>query len=225
MGQQTSRQELISQELDDQQTRDWFTLNVALREATKALAISLHHKISVIHKNVKTSCRGLGECNENCSATKTNSTQWCRPCSLWQNEILSLCEPAYQHKITWERYHSAQWPSNPYEFARVFIPRAHRFYYKSNEFHEDIRYTLSFIENCVEFEVPRETIQKAWVVRNSFKRKGKMRVRKNYLHDAMTVLLALLESPSISDHGAITPAVKKLRALNGELEESSCCIS
>ncbi|XP_041377935.1 uncharacterized protein CXorf38 homolog isoform X2 [Gigantopelta aegis] len=222
MGQQTSRQEFLNEEMTDPRTRDWFTLNLALRESTEALAICIHHKISVLHKRSRRAQGNLPACHRNCS--QTQDSQWCATCNWWKGEIYSLCKDEYKQRINWSRYHSAQWPLIPYEFARVFIPRAHRLYYKSNEFHEDIRFSLSLLENCEEFNIPKELIQKAWVVRNSFRRKGKMKIRKSDLNQGIKVLLDILSMPEIESHEAIPPAIQKLKTLSTSIEENGCCI-
>ncbi|KAK6176434.1 hypothetical protein SNE40_014721 [Patella caerulea] len=224
MGSSHTKEDILSQEMTDPQTQDWLCLNVALREATKALAICTHHRIAAFHKHAKRFIGQLAPCpNQNCSKKFQQTQQWCIACREWRREIVEFCEKGYVEKIDWSKYHSSKWMSNPYEVARVLIPKAHSFYYKSNEFHEDIRFTLSYIENSLAFDVDKEIIQKAWVLRNSFKRKGKMKITNTDLVNSVDCLIKLLEFPSIYCHKAVPPAVRKLKSLL-KIEESSCVI-
>ncbi|KAK7093433.1 uncharacterized protein [Littorina saxatilis] len=224
MGQLSSRQELINHELSNPAARDWMCVSLALRDATKALAASMHTWISRMHRRIKRVVPHSDPCTQNCSQRKQDVSFWCPTCLAWQQQILSLCEPHYKSRVVWSRFRSQDWPDNPYEAARVFIPRAHRFYYKSNEFHEDIRYALCFLENCSMMEVPQDLIQKSWVLRNSFKRRGRMRAKRRDMQQALTVLIDLLKLPQIAEHEAVGPVLQKLTSLKGSSEESSCTI-
>jgi hypothetical protein len=108
--------------------------------------------------------------------------------------------------------------------ARVFIPKAHRLYYKSNEFHEDIRFALSFMENCNVMDLPQDLIQRAWVLRNSFRRRGRMRAKRKDMQHALSVLVALLKVPQVSEHESVAPVLQKLSELQNHKEENSCTI-
>lgn len=224
MGQLTSRQQLINQELSNPAARDWMCVSLALRDATRALAASMHMWISRMHRRIKRDITPLEACQRNCSQTCQADSSWCSTCKAWQHAIITLCEPQYKGRVVWSRFRSQDWSTNPYEVARVFIPRAHRFYYKSNEFHEDIRYTLCFLENCTAIEVPQDLIQKAWVLRNSFKRRGRMRAKRRDMQHALSVLISLLKVPQIAEHEAISPVLKKLTELQHAKDESSCTI-
>ena len=224
MGQLSSRQELINEELSSPAARDWLCASLALRDATRALAASMHTWIARLHRRMKRAVAPLEACDRNCSQTCPDNRSWCTACIAWQREILSLCEPQYKGRVVWSRFRSQDWSSNPYEVARVFIPRAHRFYYKSNEFHEDIRYTLCFLENCTAVEVPHDLIQKAWVFRNSFKRRGRMRAKKRDMQHSLSMLINLLKVPQIAEHEAVGPVLKKLTDLQNSRDESSCTI-
>ncbi|XP_076472309.1 uncharacterized protein LOC143301801 [Babylonia areolata] len=223
MGQLSSRQELINQELSSPAARDWLCVSLALRDATKALAASMHMWIARLQRRVKRAVPPLEACRHNCSQTCPDLRTWCPTCLAWQREILSLCEPRYKGKIVWSRFRSSDWPENPYEVARVFISRAHRFYYKSNEFHEDIRFTLCFLENCTAIDVPPALIQKAWVLRNSFRRRGRMRTKKRDMQQALTVLISLLQVPQIAEHEAVGPVLQKLTALQSTVDTRNGC--
>lgn len=218
-----SRQELINQELSNPAARDWLCVTLALRDATRALAASMHTWIARVHRHIKHAVPTMEPCTYNCSQKFTDMSQYCGMCLAWQREIAALCESHYGGKVIWSRFRSQDWPTNPYEVARVFIPRAHRFYYKSNEFHEDIRYTLCFLENCKVIDAPRDLIQKAWVLRNSFKRRGRMRAKKRDMQQALSVLIQLLQTPQISEHEAVSPVLQKLRSLQSASEETSSC--
>lgn len=224
MGQLTSRQELINDELSNPAARDWLCVSLALRDATKALAVSIHSWIDRIHRHIKGKASRAGTCQQNCSQTKQDVSSWCPTCSSWMREILALCEPKFKNRIVWSRFRSQEWPHNPYEVARVFIPRAHRFYYKSNEFHEDIRFTLCFMENCTLMEVPQDLIHKAWILRGSFRRRGRMRAKKKDMQQALSILIALLNVPQVTEHEAVAPVLQKLTALKNNSEESTCTI-
>ncbi|KAK7469554.1 hypothetical protein BaRGS_00036402 [Batillaria attramentaria] len=224
MGQLASRQELINQELSNPAARDWLCVSLALRDATRALAASMHTWIARVHRRIKRAVPGFETCSYNCSQKFSDVSQWCATCLAWQREISCLCENHYAGRVVWSRFRSQDWPDNPYEVARVFIPRAHRFYYKSNEFHEDIRYALCFLENCTAVEVPQDLIQKSWVLRNSFKRRGRMRAKKRDMQHALSVLIHLLQLPQISEHEAVLPVLQKLRSLQTAKDESSCTI-
>lgn len=224
MGQLTSRQDLINQELSNPAARDWMCVSLALRDATRALAASMHTWIARVHRHIKHTVPSLEPCTYNCSQKFSEVSQWCPLCVAWQREIVALCENHYSSRIVWSRFRSSDWPANPYEVARTFIPRAHRFYYKSNEFHEDIRFALCFLENCTVIEVPQDLIQKAWVLRNSFKRRGRMRAKKRDMQHALSVLIQLLQVPQISEHEAVSPVLQKLRSLQSAKDESSCII-
>lgn len=224
MGQLSSRQELINQELSNPAARDWLCVSLALRDATRALAASMHMWISRMHRRIKRTLTPLEVCKQNCSQTCQDDSSWCPACKAWQGAIVSLCKPHYKGRIVWSRFRSQDWSANPYEVARVFIPRAHRLYYKSNEFHEDIRYTLCFLENCTAVEVPPNLIQKAWVLRSSFKRRGRMRAKRQDMQHALSVLISLLKVPEIAEHEAIGPVLQKLTELQHTKDESSCTV-
>lgn len=223
MGQLTSRQELINHELSNPATRDWLCVSLALRDATKALAASMHMWIARIHRQIKRAVPHLEACQQNCSQTCPDLHSWCPTCTAWQREILSLCEPRYKGRVVWSRFRSVDWPTNPYEVARVFISRAHRFYYKSNEFHEDIRFTLCFLENCTAIDVPNTLIQKAWVLRNSFRRRGRMRAKKRDMQQTLSVLIKLLQVPQIAEHEAVGPVLQKLTDLQNTTDARNGC--
>lgn len=224
MGQLTSRQELINQELANPASRDWYCANLAFREATRALSASMHTWISRVHRHIKHALSHIQPCNSNCSQEIPDVAHWCVACIAWQREIVSLCNPVYKSRVVWSRFRSQDWPSNPYEVARVFIPRAHRFYYKANEFHEDIRYALCFMENCTLMAVPQDLVNRAWVLRNSFKRRGRMRAKRRDVHQALSVLIELLQLPQISEHHAIPPVLQTLQSLKNSREENACTI-
>ncbi|ESO99468.1 hypothetical protein LOTGIDRAFT_231088 [Lottia gigantea] len=224
MGQSLNREDIIASEMTDPQTQDWLCLNVALRESTKALAMCTHQRIAAFHRHAKKFIGHLPPCpNDSCSKNYEIVGQWCPACAEWRREIIQFCRKGYIDRIVWSRYSSSEWLTNPYEVARVLIPRAHKFYYKSNEFHEDIRYSLSYIENSISFDVPKDLVQKVWVVRNSFRRKGKMKITSKDLNKCVSCLIDLLEVPTIYTNKAVPPAVKKLRSIN-KVEESSCVI-
>ncbi|KAL8581828.1 hypothetical protein ACOMHN_010202 [Nucella lapillus] len=223
MGQLTSRQEIISDELSSPAARDWLCVSLALRDATKALAASMHVWMARVHRRIKRTLPHLDPCQSNCSQTRPDPHTWCPCCLAWQREILSLCEPRYKGRVVWSRFRSVNWPTNPYEVSRVFISRAHRFYYKSNEFHEDIRFSLCFLENCTAIDVSPALIQKAWVLRNSFKRRGRMRAKRRDMKQALTVLIRLLQVPQIAEHEAVGPVLQKLVDLQNTTDTSNGC--
>ncbi|PVD35388.1 hypothetical protein C0Q70_02350 [Pomacea canaliculata] len=177
-----------------------------------------------MHKQIKRVVPAHDPCSQNCSQVFSEPEQWCGMCFTWHREILALASPEYTSRVVWSRFRSKDWPSNPYEVARVFIPRAHRFYYRSNEFHEDIRFTLCFLENCTLIHVSKDLIQKAWVLRNSFLRRGRMKAKRTDLNRALSVLISLLQVPEISEHEAVPPALEKLKIFQNTSEESVCII-
>ena len=225
MGLQTSRQELISSELSEPAARDWLCTSLALRDATKVLAASIHKRISHMHRDIRHSVGSMETCTVNCSQSCEDVTAWCRTCTSWKEEIFAICTPHFKEKIVWSRFWSCEWPSNPYEVGRVFIPRAHHLYYRTNEFHEDICYSLYFMENCTIINASHILIQRAWLLRNSFKRRGRMRAKKKDLQQALSVLIELLTVPQISEHEAVGAVVRKLVYLQHSSDESVCVIS
>ncbi|KAH9495112.1 hypothetical protein Btru_018183 [Bulinus truncatus] len=222
MGQLTSRQEIIHTELGDPKMRNWLCANMAVREVSQQLAKCIHLYISNMHKVMRKTIGDCGTCNKNCSrVNEGKSLQWCTSCDRWRKEILSISDPHYRSQIDWSRLYSSQWPINPYEVARAFIPRAHRLYYKSVEFHEDFRFTLSFIENCQEIPVPKVLCEKLWQCRGRIKRKNlRMRLSDQELQTTISVLTELISMP---DFGDTEPLVDKLHKLLKNYDENDGC--
>ncbi|BFZ23803.1 hypothetical protein BsWGS_26842 [Bradybaena similaris] len=217
MGQLTSRQETINMETTNPQMRNWLCASLAIRETSKVLAEHVHRIISQIHKNMRRSVGSLPACQQNCSQFGGGSGKpWCVACDRWRREIAGMCNPQYLPRIDWTRLNSAQWPVNPYEVGRAFIPRAHRLYYKSAEFHEDLRFALSFLENCSAVHIPRTLCEKAWQCRERVRRKNvRMRMRSQELEDTIAVMTELL---LLEDLGNNEDVINKLQTLVGDTE-------
>jgi len=214
MGQLTSRQELISSEVSNPLMRNWLCANLAAREASKALAQYVHIRISQMHKEMQRSIGAMPECSSNCSR---GEGEWCSTCESWRSQILASCDRSYKPNINWGRLNSAQWPINPYEVGRAFIPRAHRLYYKSAEFHEDFRFALSFMENSEEVLVRRSLCERAWQMRGKVSRKkGVMRLSARDLEMCISVLIDLVEVSELSDR---EKTIDKLRNLMRDSDE------
>ncbi|GFN74290.1 hypothetical protein PoB_000079600 [Plakobranchus ocellatus] len=222
MGQLTSRQEILSTEVSDPQMRNWLCANMAIRETSQAIAIYLHRKIAEMHKTMQRSISQPALCRLNCSqrVSGTNSEGWCSICERWALEIRALCEADYRNKLKLSRLNSSQWPENPYEVARAFIPKAHRLYYKAAEFHEDLRFSLSLIENCKDISVPRSVCEQVWQSRGRVRRKNvRMRLSRHEMEGTLSSLLKLLSYLELGDNYSV---VTKLEALlHGGLEDGS----
>lgn len=141
----------------------------------------------------------------------------------WRKEILSICAPHYRNQINWSRLHSSQWQINPYEVARAFIPRAHRLYYKSADFHEDFRFTLSFIENTREIPVPKGLREKLWQCRGRVKRKNlRMRMSDEELQGTIEALTEFVSLPVFGDSESLVAKINSL--LNSHENDDGCSI-
>ncbi|CAL1531168.1 unnamed protein product [Lymnaea stagnalis] len=222
MGQLSSRQEIIHMEVGDPLMRNWLCANMAIRDASKHLAMCVHFHISQMYKKMRRTIGASVPCSQNCSKLHDGRMNfWCTTCERWRKEILAVCDSQYKLKICWSRLNSSQWPTNPYEVARVFIPRAHRLYYKSAEFHEDFRFTLSFIENYNEIFIPRTLCEKAWQCRGRIKRKN-LRMRLND-HDLQTTISVLVHLLSILDFEDTEPVIQNLEALLNSPDERQGC--
>ncbi|XP_005109057.1 uncharacterized protein CXorf38 homolog isoform X2 [Aplysia californica] len=214
MGQLTSRQELISSEVSNPLMRNWLCANLAVREASNALARYVHLKISLMHKEMQKSVGDLPVCVFNCSKRES---AWCSTCESWRSHILAACERNYKSHVNWSRLNSSQWSLNPYEVGRAFIPRAHRLYYKSAEFHEDFRFSLSFLENCEEVLVRRSLCERAWQWRGKvLRKKGIMRLGSQELESCISVLVSLV---SVSELPERETTIDKLRSLMRDSDE------
>ena len=77
MGQLTSRQELISSEVSNPLMRNWLCANLAVKEASSALAQYVHVKISQMHKEMQRSVGAMPACQINCSQ---QDVPWCATC-------------------------------------------------------------------------------------------------------------------------------------------------
>ncbi|XP_059160478.1 uncharacterized protein CXorf38 homolog [Physella acuta] len=219
MGQLTSRQEILQTEVSDPEMRNWLYASMAIRETSQVLAKYVHTQISQMHKNMRRAIGASGPCKQNCSHKDEKNNVWCTSCDRWRKEILCVCNP--QYKINWTRLNSSQWHANPYEVARAFIPRAHRLYYKSAEFHEDFRFSLSFIENCLLCSAPPLLCQKARQCQGRVKRKNlRMRMRDEDLQVTISVLTQLLALPEL---GQTEPVVHKLQLLQDLPDTSDGC--
>lgn len=140
----------------------------------------------------------------------------------WRRHILAACERNYKSHINWSRLNSSQWPVNPYEVGRAFIPRAHRLFYKSAEFHEDFRFSLSFMENCEEVLVRRSLCEKAWRLRGKvLRKKGLMRLGTQELESCISVLISLV---SVSELLEKESAINKLKDLMRDSDEDNGCL-
>ena len=134
-------------------------------------------------------------------------------------EIQALCESDYREKVKFSRLNSSQWPINPYEVARAFIPKAHRLYYKAAEFHEDVRFGLSFIENCKIFSVPKTVCERVWQCRGRVRRKNVcMRLSRQEMEETISTMLELLSFLELGEDGVIN---KLETLLQGDLEDAS----
>ncbi|CAG5128636.1 unnamed protein product [Candidula unifasciata] len=224
MGQLTSRQEIVNLETTNPQMRNWLCASIAIRETSKVLAVHVHRKISQIHKMMRRSVGSLPACQQNCSQFSGDPNKpWCRTCDRWGAEIAAICNPQYKPRITWSRLNSSQWPVNPYEVGRAFIPRAHRLYYKSAEFHEDLRFVLSFLENCSAVHLPRSLCEKAWQCHGRVKRKNvRMRMGSQELEETVSVMTELLSQEDLGDNEDV---INKMQALLSDTEtEMDGCV-
>ncbi|XP_013068103.2 uncharacterized protein CXorf38-like [Biomphalaria glabrata] len=222
MGQLTSRQEIIHKEVGDPKMRNWLCANMAIREVSKHVARCVHIHIAEVHKSMRHALGDCGVCIKNCSSAGTERP-WCTSCDRWRKEILSICAPHYRNQINWSRLHSSQWQINPYEVARAFIPRAHRLYYKSADFHEDFRFTLSFIENTREIPVPKGLREKLWQCRGRVKRKNlRMRMSDEELQGTIGALTEFVSLPVFEDSESLVAKINSL--LNSHENDDGCSI-
>ncbi|RUS72622.1 hypothetical protein EGW08_019620 [Elysia chlorotica] len=222
MGQLTSRQEILSMEVSDPRMRNWLCANMAIRESSKAISVYLHRNIAEIHKRIHQSISSSSLCRANCSKLEGEQglNRWCPTCERWAMEIQALCETAYREKVKFSHLNSSQWPVNPYEVARAFIPKAHRLYYKAAEFHEDLRFCLSFIENCKDFSVPKSVCERVWQCRGRVRRKNvRMRLSHHEMEETISSLLELLSFLELGDDSAVVNKLETL--LRGDLEDNN----
>ncbi|GFR97161.1 hypothetical protein ElyMa_002738900 [Elysia marginata] len=227
MGQLTSRQEMLSMEVTEPYMRNWLCANMAFRESSQAISVYLHRSIAQIHKRIQRSISSSSLCRINCSKQEQGNglNRWCPTCERWAMEIQSLCESDYREKIKFSHLNSSQWPINPYEVVRAFIPKAHRLYYKAEEFHEDLRFGLSFIENCKEFSVPKHVCERVWQVRGRVKRKNvRMRLSRQQMEETIQALLELLSYLDIGDDNIVINKLETLLQRDVEDGNEGCVI-
>ena len=103
--------------------------------------------------------------------------------------------------------------------GRAFIPKAHRLYYKSTEFHEDFRFTLSFLENCEEILIRSSLCSRAWQMRGKIiRKKTVMRLGTQELDNLIDMLISLV---SVSDLESGDTSIEKLKNLKKDSDQDT----
>ena len=174
-------------------SRGLFFIASILKDYTEAGVINLHQRISRKLQNL-TPCQ-----NKRCSKRYGRDfLQWCQTCQQWREELLEAHSDKNKFEsICWNDTESWKWPQDCRTITALFLKSGYVKTVSDLNF-ADLSTALSLWENCNEFLIGDNIIQKLRDMRNSHAHPAKMEVEDSELTQNFLVFSTLLHERALS---------------------------
>ena len=175
--------------------RNYFTLARALFYVGSVLGQYTEEGFHRLHDRIKQTLLHLKTCQKRCSEKLGNNpAKWCSTCQQWRNEL----EKSHRNiPSDWSRTRSWEWPRDFRSIATVFA-KGVAFSKPTMINFEDLSTALCLWENCNEFSIAQNIIDKLRELRNGcFAHPTKMGVTDQKLESSFKVMCVLFHEKDV----------------------------
>ena len=174
-------------------SRGLFFIASTLKDYTEAGVLNLHQRISRKLQNL-TPCQNK-RCSKRCGR---DFLQWCQTCQQWREELLEAHSDKKRFEsICWKSTESWNWPQDYRTITTLFLTSGYVKTVPDLNF-GDLSTALSLWENCNEFLIAPNIIQRLRGMRNSHAHPTKMEVEDSELTQNFLVFSTLLHQGALS---------------------------
>ncbi|KAK3611716.1 hypothetical protein CHS0354_034386 [Potamilus streckersoni] len=197
--------------------RNWVKCSLALVLMKEGLHDYVHTGVKELHKEIEqkvTSANGGPSIGQTCGlctwqnvCKRWNPFKWyiiCRNsvCDKWLSQILAVHYKPDHHGINWKNANISSWPTEPYEIAKVYMPKGQDIIKNNLPKELDAQAVLSLLQYCTLFrtKIPNVKLLSDLIeVRNTVLHSGELKISdsdKDLWIDKMIQLLSDLNISS-----------------------------
>ncbi|KAL3836904.1 hypothetical protein ACJMK2_022310 [Sinanodonta woodiana] len=202
-----------AEKVKDKEYTNWLKMTLALYYMKSGLHTFIQSEVDSLHQSIAQKIYAgqtvqlsyCTTCNPKCSRRNKYTQVWkfetqCKlSCNAWFDELLALHVNPKSDKIYWSNSNVSLWPFNPWECAKVYLPRGQQ-PANTGPTKSDAQALLVLLTNCKHLNSKlssqgQKLLPKISVIRNTVIHNGEMKVSDADRASFMQQIIQLLEDP------------------------------